>query len=364
MKRLINIFNILVAVSLFWACEEEERGPIVIPGDKPVISVPTTVVLEKLGAETNTIEFTWSAADFGYQSATSYLLQIDVAGNNFSKPADIITTTDTTAKVTQVSMNTKLQSIGIPVSTETNIEVRVIAYVSPYVDSLFSVAVPMKITLYPSTFPSIYMIGASTGGWDPAKAVEVVSTGEPYMYTTIAYFDGTDGKNFRFFTKPDWGSSLGGYDVFTTYTTSLLEVATGDGDPNFNFIGTAGWYEMLVNTQTGTIEMTATTKPVMYLTGDATHGWSWDDPVTELTWVGYKIWEGDVNFVSQNAFRIFMQKDWGPTSYGYNVITNYDTNYIDIMEGHGDPNWQFKKPSGKYHVKVDLRMLSIVITEI
>jgi len=364
MKKLVNIFSIIIAVSFFWACEEEERGPVVILGDKPALTAPTTIVLEKLDAEKNLVQFSWSAADFGYQSATSYLLQIDVAGNNFSAPANIVTTSDTVVKVTQLSLNTKLLGIGIPVSTATNVDVRVVAFVSQYVDSLYSEVVPMNITLYSTTFPSIYMIGAATGGWDTNKAVEVASTGEPYKYTTIAYFDFSNGANWRFFSAPAWNASLGGYDKFTVYPTNLLAPATSDGDPNFNFIGEKGWYEMNVNTQTGTIEMKATSKPVMYLTGDATHGWNWNDPVTELTWVGYKIWEGDVNFVSQNAFRIFMQKDWGPISYGYNYLTNYDTNYIDVMAGHGDPNWQFKKPSGKYHVKVDLRMLSVVITEI
>lgn len=364
MKKILNIFVILLAVSFFYACEEEEREPVVIPGDHPVLTVPATVVLEKLNAETNKIEFSWTKADYGFQSATSYLLQIDVAGNNFSGPANIITTSDTLAQITQLQLNTKLQGIGIPVSTATDVEVRVIAYVSQYVDSLYSAVVPMNITLYSTTYPSIYMIGAATGGWDTNKAVEVASTGEPYKYTTIAYFDATNGSNWRFFSSPAWNASLGGYDKFTVYPTDLLAPATSDGDPNFNFIGEKGWYEMTVNTQTGTITMTATTEPVMYLTGDATHGWNWDDPVTQIFWVGYKIWEGDVNFVSQNAFRIFMQKDWGPVSYGYTTITNYDTNYIDVMAGHSDPNWQFKKPSGKYHVKVDLRQSSIVITEI
>ena len=201
------------------------------------------------------------------------------------------------------------------------------------------------------------------GGWGTDLAVEIVSTGEPSQYTTIAYFDVAEGTNFRFFTNPDWGASIGGYDVFTSYPEDLLEPATADDDPNFNFIGEPGWYELFVNTQEGSITMEAVSEPVMYLTGDATHGWGWDDPVTQLEYVGYKLWEGDVNFTQGGAFRLFPQKDWGPTSYGYDVVVNYDTEYIDIMEGHGDPNWEFLKPSGTYHVKVDLRNNSIEITE-
>ena len=367
MKRIQKLVYISLGLFLFFACEEVEREPVVQPGDAPVLLTPSTgtsMEFEKLGADENTVSFSWSKADFGFQSAISYTLQIDLAGNDFSEALNLVTTSDTSAVLTQMAMNTKLLGFGLPTAEATALQARVIAVVSQYVETLYSATIDLTITPYASTFPSIYMIGAATGGWDPSLAVEVVSTGEPYQYTTIAYFDNADGRNFRFFNKPDWNESLGGYDVFPTFPTDLLAEATEDSDPNFNFIGTPGWYEMFVDTQAGTITMTAVDKPAMYLTGDATHGWSWDDPVTEIAWVGYKIWEGDVAFTQGGAFRLFAQKDWGPTSYGYDVIVNYDTNYIDIMEGHADPNWQFLKSSGTYHVKVDLRKTSIEITEL
>lgn len=367
MKRFQKLVYILLGLFLFFACEEVEREPVVQLGDAPVILSPSTGTImefEKLGADQNMVSFSWSKADFGYQSATSYAVQFDLAGNDFSEPLTIVTTTDTTATLSQQSMNTKLLGFGLPTAEPTALQARVIAYVSQYVDTLYSTKIDLTITPYASTFPSIYMIGAATGGWDPSLAIEVVSTGEPYQYTSIAYFDNANGTNFRFFNKPDWNESLGGYDVFTTYPSDILAPATADSDPNFNFIGTPGWFEMNVDTQTGTITMVAIAKPVMYLTGDATHGWSWDDPVTELEWVGYKIWEGDVAFTKGGAFRIFMQKDWGPTSYGYDVFVNYNTNYIGIMAGHDDPNWEFVANSGTYHVKVDMRQTSVVISDL
>lgn len=367
MKKFKNILYIFFALTVLFACEEVEREPVVVPGDAPVLSAPsagTTMVFEKLGAEENLVTFNWSEADFGFPSATSYTLQLDLAGNNFAAPLSLVTTSGTTASFTQALLNDKLLGFGLATNEATDMEARIAASVNPDVETLYSATVTLNITLYASVFPSIYMIGACTGGWDTAKAVEVVSTGEPYEYTTIALFDVTNGTNFRFFNAPDWGVSLGGYDVFTSYPTDLLEPASSDSDPNFNFIGANGWYELLVNSNAGTIEMTATAEPGMYLTGDATHGWDWDEPVTTLTWVGYKIWEGDVEFINGNAFRLFAQKDWSPTSYGWNYVVNYDTNYIDVMPGHADPNWQFVAPSGTYHVKVDLRKLSIEISEL
>ncbi len=365
MKQLKNILIASLALLLFFACEEIEREPVVKPGDAPMLATPssgTSIVLERMGAEDNTISFSWTEADFGFQSATSYTLQFDMAGGDFSEPLSLVTTPDTFAVVTQASLNEKLMEFGLPVSEETAMDVRVSASVSDDVVSLNSVANDINITLYASSFPPIYMIGAGTGGWDTGLAVEVASTGVPFNYETKAYFDSSGDGNFRFFNNPDWGASLGGYDVFTTYPTDLLEVAEGDDDPNFRFIGESGWYIIHADTENGEITMEATEEPMLYAVGDATTGWNFDPGTATLSWTGHEIYEGDIDFTQDGAFRFFAQADWGPESYGYTTLTEYDTNYIDVMEGHDDPNWQFVAESGNYHVVVNIREKSVVIT--
>ncbi len=367
MKNIQRFIYMLLVAVLLVSCEEAEREPVVALGDAPSVTQPaagTELVLQKLNAEEEMINFAWSEADFGFPSATIYTLQVDTPGNNFANAFELARTNDLTVSLSHALLNERLLTFGLETNEPTDLEFRVVASVSEFVAGLSSPPVQMNVTLYASTFPSIYMIGAAVGGWDPALAVELISTGEPFEYTTIAYFDATEGANFRFFNNPDWGASLGGYDIFTQYPEDLLEPATADDDPNFNFIGETGWYELVVNSQEGTISMEAVNEPEMYLTGDATHGWGWDDPVTQIQWVGYKIWEGEVDFTQGGAFRLFAQKDWGPTSYGYDVVVNYDTDYIDIMEGHGDPNWEFLKPSGTYFVRVNLRTNTIEISEL
>ncbi len=367
MKNIKFLLYLALGILLFAACDDANDNPIVIPGDVPVISEPTSgsaIILERQGAGEKTVSFAWSKADFNFQSATTYTLQADAAGNNFTNKVTLASTANTYADLTHQQLNQRLLTIGLATNQPVGVEFRVAATVNVNVDTLYSEPLQLDVSLYASTFPPIYMIGAPIGGWDPGKAVQLVSTGEPYVYTTIVEFDIANGQNFRFFEAPDWGASLGGYDVFTTYPENLLEPAAGDDDPNFNFIGEPGWYRMTVNSSVGTIEMSPVSKPVMYLTGDATHGWSWDDPVTEIFWTGYMVWEGEVDFVQGNAFRLFRQKDWGPDSYGWDYIENYDTNYIDVFEGHGDPNWQFLAPTGTYYVIVNLLDLSIEISEI
>lgn len=366
MKSIHKFIYIILAGAILFGCEKEEREPIVVVGQGPALTQPsagTQLVLDRENATGESVTFEWTAADYGFQSATTYNLQAAVAGTGFESPVDLATVNALSATLTHAQLNNRFMLAGLPANEENAIEFRVVASVSPYVESLASQPVAASVTLFTDVFPSIYMIGAAVGGWATNLAVEVVSTGEPSVYTTIAYFDNAEGTNFRFFNQPEWSASLGGYDVFTQYPEDLLSPATSDDDPNFNFIGEPGWYELYVNTEEGSITMEAVPEPVMYLTGDATHGWNWDDPVTSLEWVGYMVWEGDVNFTQGNAFRLFPQKDWGPVSYGYDVIVNYNTEYIDVMEGHGDPNWQFLKPSGTYHVRVDLRNNAIEISE-
>ena len=110
--------------------------------------------------------------------------------------------------------------------------------------------------------------------------------------------------------------------------------------------------------------MSPTDEQQLYLTGDATHGWNFDAPVTTLYWTGHEIYSGQVTFIQDKYFRCFKQKDWGPDSFGHNVLTNYDTDVIIIAVGHGDPNWQFIAASGTYDVVVDMRKESITITPV
>ena len=85
MKKYIIILTLILGLVSFFACEKDE--------DKVFISEdPTTSVLETLPSFDNfllentasELTFTWSAADFGFQSATTYTLQIDSATKVFS----------------------------------------------------------------------------------------------------------------------------------------------------------------------------------------------------------------------------------------------------------------------------------------
>lgn len=330
----------------------------------PSIIAPTSgssIILEKDNSDEVALTIEWSEPDYGVNLSAKFNVDVDYKNGDFSNSVLLTTTSKSIAELTHGELNEKLLAMGLKPEVESEVDLRIQSVVNYQIDDKFSSVVTVKATPYSTVFPSIYMIGAAVGGWDPSKAVEIASTGEVDQYETIAYFDTAEGANFRFFTAPDWGSSLGGYDVLTNYPTDYLQPATSDSDPNFNFVGTVGWYTINVNTKTGIIDMNPTNEPFLYLTGSATHGWSWDNP-TKLDWKGHYIWEGDVTFAQNEYFRCFEQADWGPIGYGYDVLTNYDQSFIVIAEGHSDPNWQFVAATGSYHVLVNKREESIIIT--
>ncbi len=358
----------MLLMSVIASCsEDKELVKIINPEDvnAPSITEPIAgdqFVLSSDEQSETAMIIRWDEPDFGVDIKIEYSVDIDVNDGDFTNAINLALTTEDTLAITHSELNAKLLELGLSAGDMSNFDIRITSTVNDQIDDDFSEIVTVGATPYSTVFPSIYMIGVAVGGWDTVLAVEVASTGETNEYYTKAYFDAAGDANFRFFSAADWGSSLGGWDIFTTYPTDLLQPKDGDGDPNFQFIGTTGWYEISVDKNTSTIEMKATTEPLLYLTGDATHGWNFDTPTT-MTWVGHEIWEGDVTFTQNNYFRIFEQADWGPTGYGYDVLTNYDEDYIIIADGHSDPNWQFIGASGSYHVIVDKRNESIVITE-
>lgn len=365
-----NLYKYLLAIpallSLFMVSCDDDMSTTEMLADEeisaPIILNPTAdqeFVLTKEN-EAQPIKIKWDKADYGVSLKTNYSIEIDAIDGDYSAPLSIGTSNIDSLIITQADLNKKVLELGLTPNEQGEVNLRVVAKVTDAIAVKYSPIVKIKITPYSTKFKSIYMIGAALNGWDPAKAVEVASTGEVKKFYTIAKFDASGDANFRFYSDTNWGASLGGYDLFTNYPGDLLE-ETGDGDKNFRFIGTSGWYKLSVDVATGSIEMTSTEEPLLYLTGDATHGWNWDAP-TSIKWIGHEIWEGDVTFTQNNFFRLFGQKDWGPVSFGYDIITDYDTNIIIIAEGHSDPNWQFIGNSGVYSVKVDKRNGSILLT--
>ncbi len=368
MKNIYKIFFLLSVVMMILSSCSEDKELVRIANpedvDPPVVTAPVAgddFVLSLDDKDELAMVIRWNRPDFGVDLKMDFSVDIDLKGGDFTSNAiNLGLTSNDTLALTHGELNKKLLELGLSPNQSGEFDIRVLSTVNYQIPNGTSEVVTVSASPYSTIFPSIYMIGAAVGGWDPGLAVEVASTGEPNKYYTKAYFDAETDANFRFFSDTNWGASLGGYNVFPNYPSDLLG-ETGDGDSNFSFIGATGWYEIWVDQGSGTIQMKATAEPLLYLTGDATHGWGWDNP-TSIKWVGHYIWEGDVTFNQDKFFRLFEQADWGPVGYGHDIITNYNETFIIVAVGHGDPNWQFVSTTGSYHVVINKREATFTIT--
>ncbi|MFW6289320.1 MAG: SusE domain-containing protein [Mariniphaga sp.] len=166
MKNIQKLIYLLLGITLLMACEEMEKEPVVVLGDAPALTQPaarTELVFQMQNAETEMVHFEWSSADFGFPSATTYILQVDSAGNNFENAFELDRTNESSISLSQAFLNERLLTFGLETNEPTDVEFRVVASVSEFASTLASEPLPINVTLFASTFPSIYMIGAAVG---------------------------------------------------------------------------------------------------------------------------------------------------------------------------------------------------------
>lgn len=119
---------------------------------------------------------------------------------------------------------------------------------------------------------SVYMIGASVGGWDWALVDLPMNAthSHPELFWKILWIEaGVDDAGFKFAPQRDW---IGDFGVAGDPTDGVWEIGT-DNVPE---PAVSGHYMVVVNLETETIEVNA---PTVYLIGDAAG--TWDAGVAE-----------------------------------------------------------------------------------
>lgn len=359
MMKNIYIIAFVLGIFSLSACEKDETKAYVSenPGASTIQSMPafTDFSLDKAGNELN---FSWTAADFGFPASITYTLQIDSATKNFSSPINILTAGSLSGSVTVGEFNKAILDAGYEeYDTEHAMEARIKATVNPLIDPVYSAAAAFNVVPYATEFPPVYMCGAATGGWDWTKGVEMRSSA-PKVYQTIAYF--LNGEAFRFFAQPDWAPTSYNYPYFSNGTVDEKLEDAQDGDNNFKVIGETGYYDITVDLKNLTVTMTAVDEPVMYMTGAALGGWDWTTNFVQMTWISNGIFEATTEFINGEAFRFFAQADWSPTSYNYPYFAGGSVDPLFENAGDGDSNFKFIGTTGMYKIK--LNMLDLIIT--
>ncbi len=359
-NRFLTWFILLIGFFGMFACKELETvriKEVIEPNTLSALS-ETDLVLVMENADETALTLSWSAPDYGFDAGVLYKVEMDVVGNDFAAPFELLETRMLTASVNVADLNEVMLALGRTPLEASEMEFRIISVVDNDVAPVFSNTQEATITPYPTSFPPIWGMGAGLKGWGPwpANAVEWQSS-EFKKYETIAYF--SNGEAFRWFEQLDWNPISYNYPYFTS-VSPVFENAN-DGDSNLRVVGSTGWYRVAVDLLAKTVTAEAVDEPVMYMTGAGIGGW--DQPGTgvsvKMTYIKPGVFEATANFVKDGAFRFFAQANWGPTSYNFPYFESVDPLFVNANDG--DSNLQYVGETGSQKITVDINKKTVTV---
>mgnify|MGYP002507957589 CR=1 FL=1 len=318
MKFFKNII-LSVAVAMFASCETDVETVQISNPDDFVIPVlkgeysDITVTAEN--AKTGSVEFKWSAADFGLPTEVLYSVYLScgdksaLLGQNRG--------TDATFSYEDIN-NVALAGLGIAPNTTGSVAAYVTAKIAGtdnYEPIVSAKSKSFNITTYEVPVKAMYLVG-EINDWKEAAglALEIWETeGGSNTYEGIYNFinkSNADDPDCGFQILPTAGTWNGqmGYDYFETRS----ECITKDGG---NMAVQAGIYKLTANISAKLIKMTQFTS--VSITG-AFNGWSSDDAMMTYN-VSENVWETEpVNFeAGKEEFLIRLNKNFD-LKYGSN----------------------------------------------
>jgi len=337
MKKLSFFLIILTTLGILVSCEKDETKVVVGTFNPPVLTEPSggsSYVFTDSTEDVVMTIFKWSVADFGYQAAISYSVEVDKAGNNFENPGLVGNTNSTELAVTQGAMNNILLTIGAIPDEVNAVEVRVSATVHEDVQTLYSTKLSLNVTpfekiiIYPSVYvPGNYQAASGYGSdWSPDQAPQLYSVKSNDKYEAYVYM--ANGSNeFKFTDQPNWDVNWGD------------DGADGTLDPNGANITApdSGYYKMNVDLNTLTFSIMNTT---WGLIGSATpNGWDSDqnmsyDVVNHEWTITLDLVAGEVKFRANDDWALNYGDDGADRKLdagGANIVIDSDGNYTITM---------------------------------
>jgi hypothetical protein len=314
MKNWINKIGLLFVCSLaLWSCEKDEDRAILRVGSAPALTASSTaLVLEEESAAEEVVSFTWTPSDFGYNAAVSYVLQVDLAGNNFAAPAEEELGTDLQRAFTVGEFNSIVNRLEITGFEENELEVRVRAEVSDLVEPVYSNAVPVTVTPYLSgpPYPTLYLVGDATeNDWDNTRATPMFRSGDDlFLYT---YTGRLEAGNVKFLGElgawaPQWGTNDSGELVFRE--------TEADADPGSIVVPATGFYTLQLDSRNSTYSLEpydaagAETFPSIGIIGGF-NGWADIEPMTNSA-LNPHIWSIDYTFAEDTELKFRHAPNW------------------------------------------------------
>lgn len=328
MKKIFAIAALFTGV-LLTACDKKDVLSHYNDGVAPTVTASSTNVAPA-PADSNKVALTlsWSAPAYATDSSkTKYIIEIDSATKNFSKPLTKTISGTKSVSFTAKELNTFLVGRGYAFSKAVTMEARVTSSYGNNNEQLKSSSVSITMTPYkvppkialPAT-EKLFIVGDATdGGWNnpvPTPSQEFSRLDET---TWAGVFNLTGGKQYLLLPKNgDWGQK---YAVASNTVPGVdaggdFQFYTSGGD-NFPAPATSGLYKIVIDFQQGKFTVTpyGSTLPTdLFIVGDATAG-GWNNPVPvpsqQLTRVNSSVWEISLSMEGGKEFLVLSSNgDW------------------------------------------------------
>ncbi|RYD90182.1 MAG: hypothetical protein EOP54_24375, partial [Sphingobacteriales bacterium] len=129
MKATITrtLFAAFAMLAMMGGCKRDDLQVTSGSGTAPTLTATnTTLVLSSDKATTEAVAFSWNKADYKYNAAVQYTLQLDKEGNNFAAPKEYaIEASAADQKLNVADLNNALALMGLAAGTPTGVEARV-----------------------------------------------------------------------------------------------------------------------------------------------------------------------------------------------------------------------------------------------
>jgi hypothetical protein len=235
------------------------------PIENPQIISPVStfeIVLSDITENDTALTVEWDDPFTPEDNSTTvnYYVEAAASGTDFTTIREMGNTQELTFSLTHAELNDIATSLGIEPETTGGIDIRVRSVIVMTVGNLVRISDPITITVTPYTTalpPVLYVVGAGAAdaGWSWSNPVSFPLSG--VVYSANINLTPDNGGSFRFFLQQDWGPDSYNYPYFEDrgYTIDPNLVNANDGDSNFQFIGTAGLYNLRIDTANKTITL-------------------------------------------------------------------------------------------------------------
>jgi len=320
MKITKYFLSMAAAVGMVAACQKAEIVQIAAPEDvvAPVLAeIEGPIEITAASMASDTVKFSWSAADFGVKTEVNYSIEVATAAAPEAKVTVTSGLTTTAAAVPYEALNAILfNDLKLADGVAEDVVFNVVAQVGVYAPVYSNkVTVSAKVTAAEKEYPKLTVAGSyAYNNWSPGKGQFVFDfDGTDTKYSGMIDF-GEDVSALQFkFVGEAWGTNEFSVPSGEAQTAEAAELplAAGGGD-NITAYTTHRYYNLTLDKATPKVIKNFSFNSLGVI-GDATPtGWDSDTDMTfnaekQKFYVDITLVDGTIKFRANDAWDV----NWG-----------------------------------------------------